>query len=206
MAELLAQLNSEMASVVAQVQRSLVQIRNGRHGMGAGIIWRPDGLIVTNAHVVGQPAPRVRLADGQTYAARILAHDARRDLAALQVDAGGLPAVEMGDSRALQAGEWVMALGHPWGIGGAATAGVVIGAGPDWPRTPWAGQEWILVRLHLRPGYSGGPLIDARGRLVGINSMVVGPELGAAVPVHVVEAFLQRDAPRRASPAAEAIV
>src|SRR3989337_4124902 len=57
MAELLAQLNSEMASVVAQVQRSLVQIRNGRHGMGAGIIWRPDGLIVTNAHVVGQPAP-----------------------------------------------------------------------------------------------------------------------------------------------------
>src|SRR3989304_7561906 len=89
MAELLARLNSEMASLVAQVQRSLVQIRNGRHGMGAGIIWRPDGLIVTNAHVVGQPAPRVRLADGQTYAARILAHDARRDLAALQVDAGG---------------------------------------------------------------------------------------------------------------------
>src|SRR3972149_4097184 len=82
MAELLARLNSEMASLVAQGQRSLGQTRNGRHGMGAGIIWRPDGLIVTNAHVVGQPAPRVRLADGQTYAARILAHDARRALAA----------------------------------------------------------------------------------------------------------------------------
>lgn len=74
--------------------------------------------------------------------------------------------MELGDARALQAGEWVMA--------------------------PWAGQEWILVRLHLRPGYSGGPLIDARRRLVGINTMVVGPELGAAVPVHVVEAFLNR--------------
>src|SRR3970040_1847924 len=122
MAELLARLNSEMASLVAQVQRSLVQIR---HGMGAGISWRPDGLIVTNAHVVGQPAPRVRLADGQTCAARILAHDARRDLAALQVDAGGLPAVEMGDSRALQAGEWGMALGHPGGMGGAGAGGVV---------------------------------------------------------------------------------
>jgi len=64
MAELLAQLNSEMASLVAQVQRSLVQIRNGRHGMGAGIIWRPDGLIVTNAHVVGQPAPAHVFPDG----------------------------------------------------------------------------------------------------------------------------------------------
>lgn len=189
---LLRELNDEMASLASRVQRSLVQIRNGRHGMGAGIIWRPDGLIVTNAHVVGEQTPRIRLGDGQTYSARLLARDARHDLAAIQVDAADLPAVEVGDSRSLQAGEWVMALGYPWGIGGAATAGVVLGAGPDWPRTPWAGQEWVLVRLHLRPGYSGGPLVDARGRLVGINTMVTGPELGAAVPVHVVQAFLDR--------------
>ncbi len=189
---LLRELNDEMASLASRVQRSLVQIRDGRHGMGAGIIWRPDGLIVTNAHVVGEQTPRIRLGDGQTYSARLLARDARHDLAAIQVDAADLPAVEVGDSRSLQAGEWVMALGYPWGIGGAATAGVVLGAGPDWPRTPWAGQEWVLVRLHLRPGYSGGPLVDARGRLVGINTMVTGPELGAAVPVHVVQAFLDR--------------
>ncbi len=192
MGGLLRELNDEMASLAARAQRSLVQIRSGRHGMGAGIIWRPDGLIVTNAHVVAEQTPRIRLGNGQTYSARLLTRDGRYDLAAIQVDASDLPAVEVGDSRSLHAGEWVMALGYPWGIGGAATAGVVLGAGPDWPRTPWAGQEWVLVRLHLRPGYSGGPLVDARGRLVGINTMVTGPELGAAVPVHVVQAFLDR--------------
>lgn len=201
MSDALQQLNAEMATVVAGVSRSLVQIRNGRRGTGAGIIWRPDGLIVTNAHVVGQPLPYITFADGQTLPARLLAHDARRDLAALTVATTGLPAVELGDSRQLQAGQWVLALGHPWGISGAVTAGVVIGAGPDWPRTPWTGQEWVLVRLHLRPGYSGGPLVDARGWLVGINTMVTGPEVGAAVPVHVVEAFLRR-IPRAPLPAA----
>src|SRR5574341_479718 len=108
---LLRELNDEMASLASKVQRSLVQIRNGRHGMGAGIIWRPDGLIVTNAHVVAEPALRIRLGDGQTYPARLLARDRRYDLAAIQVDAADLPAVEVGDSRSLQAGEWVMALG-----------------------------------------------------------------------------------------------
>jgi serine protease Do len=125
----------------------------------------------------------------------LLAHDRRLDLAALRIDARVLPAAERGDSRALHSGAWVVALGHPWGMRGAATAGTVIGAGPDWPRTPWGGQEWILVRLHLRPGYSGGPLVEAQGRIVGINTMVTGPELGAAVPVHVVEAFLERSVP-----------
>lgn len=192
MSDVLQHLNAEMATVVAGVSRSLVQIRNGRRGTGAGIIWRPDGLIVTNAHVVGQPLPYITFADGQTLPARLLAHDAARDLAALTVATTGLPAVELGDSRQLQAGQWVLVLGHPLGISGAVTAGVVIGAGPDWPRTPWTGQEWVLVRLHLRPGYSGGPLVDARGWLVGINTMVTGPEVGAAVPVHVVEAFLRR--------------
>ncbi len=151
---LLQTLNEEIATIAAQVRPALVQVRRGRRGMGAGIVWQTDGLIVTNAHVAGSSMLRVRLADGAIHEARLLAHDARHDLAALTVAARDLPGVEVGDSEALRAGEWVMALGHPWGIAGAATAGVVIGAGPDWPRTPWAGLEWILVRMHLRPGYS----------------------------------------------------
>jgi serine protease Do len=86
-----------------------------------------------------------------------------------------------------------MALGHPWGVPGAATAGVVIGTGEDMPEMPLTGRDWIAVGLHLRPGHSGGPLVDSQGRLVGINTMMIGPEVGMAVPVHVVKAFLRRE-------------
>ncbi len=108
------------------------------------------------------------------------------------VEADGLSPVELGESRHLRPGQWVMALGHPWGVAGAATGGVVIGAGPDLSEQPLPGQEWIAVSLSLRPGHSGGPLVDAQGRLVGINTMMAGPEVGMAVPVHVAKEFLKR--------------
>ena len=76
---------------------------------------------------------------------------------------------------------------------GAATAGVVIGMGSHWPDVPASRREWIVAALNLRPGNSGGPLVDVHGRLVGINTMITGPQVGMAVPVHVVKAFL-RDA------------
>ena len=82
-------------------------------------------------------------------------------------------------------------MGHPWGVRSAATAGVVIGLGTQWPDTPHDGRELIAVNLPLRPGNSGGPLIDVHGRLVGINTMLTGPEVGLAVPVHVAKAFLK---------------
>lgn len=170
-----------------------MHVTSGKHGGGAGTIWHPDGLIVTNAHVVRDRSPQVRLPDGRTLPARILAQDARLDVAALSVDSTGLPTVELGESLNLQPGQWVIALGHPWGVPGAATGGVIIGAGGDLPETPEGNREWIAVGLHLRPGHSGGPLIDAKGRLIGINTMMVGPEVGMAVPVHVVKAFLKRE-------------
>ena len=82
-------------------------------------------------------------------------------------------------------------MGHPWGVAGAATGGVVIGVGTDLPEMPLTDREWIAVSLRLRPGHSGGPLVDAEGRLVGINTMMVGPEVGMAVPVHVIKDFLK---------------
>jgi serine protease Do len=192
MNNVLEMLSQELGSLAEEVRRSLVEVRSGRQGSGAGTIWHPEGLIITNAHVVRDSTPRVILPDGSARTARVLARDSSIDVAVLAVDAGLLPTIQPGQSRDLRAGQWVMALGHPWGVPGAATAGVVIGTGEDMPEMPLPGRDWIAVGLHLRPGHSGGPLVDSRGRLVGINTMMIGPEVGMAVPVHVVKAFLRR--------------
>ena len=189
--DVLHHLNAEMAGVVASVRRSLVQVQNGLAGAGAGTIWHPDGLILTNAHVAERPSLKVVLPDDRTLPARILAYDGDLDLAALAVEATGLAAIELGDSRRLQPGQWVLALGHPWGVPGAVSAGIVAGVGAHLPKMPLAHREWIAVSLRLRPGHSGGPLVDAHGRLVGINTIMAGPDVGLAVPVHVVKAFLR---------------
>jgi len=201
MSALLEQLNLEMGDVVDKARRSLVQVHNGRRGAGSGTIWHRDGLIVTNAHVVSgrghRHGPsrelRVTLPDGTTLPARLLARDEVRDVAALLVQAKDLTPIELGTSRDLQPGQWVLAVGYPWGVAGAATAGIVIGTGEDLPETPSPAREWIAVSLGLRPGHSGGPLVDVQGRLVGVNTMMAGPEVGMAVPVHVVKEFLRRE-------------
>jgi len=186
--DLLQQLNEAMSNVVERVRRSLVEIRNGR-GAGAGTIWRADGIIVTNAHVVGRQGFQVVLADGQKLAARLLAQDRDHDLAVLSVEATGLPAIEAGNSRELKPGQWVLAMGHPWGVAGAVTAGAVIDVGIPVEQSPARG-EFIQVGLPLRPGHSGGPLVDTQGRLVGLNTMISGPGVGLAIPQHVIKIFL----------------
>lgn len=187
----LQELNNDVASAAQEASRSLVQVRSGRRGSGAGTIWHADGLILTNAHVVGNRRIEVDLPGGVSLPAKVLAYDAGRDLAALSVDASGLPAIPLGDSRSLRPGAWVMAIGHPWGVRGAVMTGVVIGTGDYWPETPYSGQDLIAAALPLRPGNSGGPLLDAQGRLVGINAMITGPQVAFAVPVHVAKAFLR---------------
>jgi serine protease Do len=199
MSDLWQQLNGDMSEIVETVRRSLVQISNGR-GAGAGTIWHADGLIITNAHVIaGRHALKVTLPDGRTLPARVLAADTDHDLAALSIEAINLPTITPGESKQLQPGQWVLAVGHPWGVLGAATAGIVINTGPP-PEMPGTRGEFVQVGLQLRPGHSGGPLVDVQGRLVGINTMITGPEVGLAVPVHTVKAFL-RQALGSASPA-----
>jgi S1-C subfamily serine protease len=188
--EILQQLNNQMADTIERVRGSLVQISNGR-GAGAGTIWHSDGLIITNAHVVrGRDHLKVTLPDGHTLPAQLIAMNVQLDLAALSVDAVDLPTIEIGDSRRLKPGQWVMAIGHPWGIHGAVTSGLVIGFGGQRPEMQ-PGREWIALDLHMRPGHSGGPLVDAAGRLVGINTMITGPDVGFAIPVQVVKTFLK---------------
>lgn len=190
MESLLSRLNSELAAVLATARRSVVQVKNGRGG-GAGAILHPAGLVVTNAHVVRGRAPRITLWDGRTLGGRLLAVDEGADLAAVNVDVADMPVLPLADGRGIRAGEWVTALGHPWGVVGAATAGMVIDVGRPVEQLPYAGPL-LQVGLHLRPGHSGGPMVNGRGELVGINTMIAGPEVGLAIPVQTVKGFLKR--------------
>jgi serine protease Do len=194
MASTLQQINQELGRIVHKARQALVHVHNGQRGSGAGTIWHSDGLIITNAHVVGSGYPlSVTLQDGTELPARLLAHDRETDLAALVVDANGLPTMELGKSKDLEPGTWVMALGHPWGVANAVSGGIVIGSGATLPELPPFKNDWIVVSLQMRPGHSGGSLIDYQGRLLGVNTMITGPEVGLAVPVHVVKRFLKKE-------------
>lgn len=212
MSTLLQQINDDAASISDRVLDSLVQINNGQRGVGAGAVWQSNGLIITNAHVVlgrrGQVSSSlsVTLRNGRDYPARVVAHDASRDLAALQIDASNLHAIEQGDSRHLQPGDLVFALGFPWGVKGGATSGVVIGSGSQLPELGDNTREWIAASLHLRPGHSGGPMVDSRGRVVGINTLMNGPEVGVAIPIHVAQKFVNEVAATQPQHTSGAIV
>lgn len=187
MNDLVEQLNRELADVVEQVKRSLVQISNNRQGMGAGVIISDDGLILTNAHVIRERSLQVELPEHQRLPASVLVHDRERDLALLKVASENLSAIPLGDETQPHAGQLVLALGHPWGIPGVVTSGIVIGGGAS---LPGMGQEWLAVNLRVRPGNSGGPLVDSHGRLLGMNTVMAGSEVGLAIPVGIIRRFL----------------
>lgn len=192
MGNLFQQLNADLADLVGQVQQSVVQVRDSSRGAGAGTIWHSDGLIITNSHVVrGGGLFQVALYDGRVLPARLLARDDKNDLAALSVDAKDLPTITPGSSRRLTPGQWVFAVGHPWGVTNAATGGVVIRAGQGLPEMNISG-DFVVTDTHLRPGNSGGPLIDAAGRMVGVNTLITGWNVGVAVSVDAVKDFLKR--------------
>lgn len=180
-------LGEEMAATADALRRSVVRVRErGREGGGAGVIWRPDGLIVTNAHVARGGPVDVELSDGRVLAGTVAERDAARDLAAVRIGAGDLPAADVAHAAGLRPGDLVMALGHPLGWVGALTVGVVHAVERARPGGP---PRAIRADLRLAPGNSGGPLADARGRVVGINTLVARG-LGVAIPTEAVERFL----------------
>ncbi|HLZ68715.1 MAG TPA: trypsin-like peptidase domain-containing protein [Dehalococcoidia bacterium] len=191
-AGMLAALSDDLADVAERVRAGVVEVRTANHGGGAGTIWRPDGIILTNHHVAPRERAEVRLADGRELAATVVARDAENDVAALRVAATGLPAVARRDAATLRPGELVLAVGHPFGVRHAVSLGVVSAA-------PVAGgheqRELIRADVLLGPGNSGGPLADAHGRVVGLNAMVMGG-LALAVPGHVADRLLGAEEPR----------
>ena len=179
-------LGSAAEEVAARVRTSVAEVRTRGAGTGAGTIWRRDGMVVTNHHVVARDRAEVVLADGRAFAATVRARDPRNDLAVLQVDARDLPAAPVGDARRLRPGELVLAVGHPFGVTGALTIGVVHQALParGYQYGEQGQRELVQADVLLGPGNSGGPLVDAVGRVVGINAMVYGG-LALAVPSHL---------------------
>ena len=190
MAGMLAALNHDLQSLIEQARSGLVRLGIAGTGFGTGTIWHADGLILTNAHVAQERLLTVQFPDGTERPGEVVARDLSLDLAAILVEAHNLPALPLGDSRALRPGSCVVALGFPWGVE-AATSGVVIGHGSQMSERPAIGREWLAVSLQLRPGHSGGALLDAHGRLVGINTIMAGPEVGLAIPVHVAKDFVR---------------
>lgn len=194
--EILQQLNNEMAGLVQNVRQGLVQVSNGKTSGGAGVIASSNGIILTNAHVVRSNKVTVTLADGRRFTGRPVAQAKDYDLAAIETDATNLTPVRFGDSENLRPGDWVFAIGHPWGVLGAVTSGIIIGSGSNLPEMPRGSKEWVATSLHLRPGNSGGPLVDIDGNVIGINTVMAGPEVGLSIPGHVAKAFIEKVRPK----------
>jgi serine protease Do len=174
-----------LGEVAERLRRATVHVRTGRreHGGGSGVVWSADGLIMTNAHVARAREMEVELWDGRCFRGRVTSRDARRDLATLRIEANALEAAPPGDSSTVRPGELVIAVGNPLGFAGALSTGTIhsIGVG------------WIRAGVQLAPGNSGGPLANALGQVIGINTAILNG-LGLAVPSNTAVEFLSNGA------------
>jgi serine protease Do len=167
------------------------QMRSGpAHALGSGFIVDPAGYVVTNNHVVDHAHEvKVTLTDGQTYTAKVLGRDAKTDLALLKIEAGKpLPYVAFGDSAKERVGDWVIAVGNPFGLGGTVTAGIVSAHDRNLDNGPY--DDYLQIDAPINPGNSGGPLFNQSGQVVGIDTAIYSPNggsvgIGFAIPSNV---------------------
>ena len=164
-----------------------------QRGVGSGFILSPDGYVMTNAHVVeGADEVLVTLPDKREFKARIIGSDRRTDIALVKVEANGLPYVKIGDSDKLRVGEWVVAIGSPFGLDNTVTAGIVSAKQRD------TGDylPFIQTDVAINPGNSGGPLLNLKGEVVGINSQIFsrsGGYMGIAFAIPIADAMRVSD-------------
>ena len=157
----------------------------GRQGAGSGVVLTTDGYLLTSAHVVsGAERGRATFADGREVAFAVVGRDPLSDLAVLRAEAADLVQIDLGDADRLRVGQLVVAIGNPHGFAGSVTAGVVSALGRSLPSGGRLVENVIQVDAALNPGNSGGALVDARARLVGVNTALAGVGLGLAVPVN----------------------
>jgi serine protease Do len=163
-----------------------------QRSLGSGFIISNEGYILTNNHVVaGADEIKVKLSDGREFKAEVKGTDEKLDLAVLKIDVkGGLPVAKLGDSDAIQVGEWVMAIGNPFGLNQTVTAGIVSATGRVIGSGPY--DDFIQTDASINPGNSGGPLFNADGRVIGINTAIVagGQGIGFAIPINMAKSVL----------------
>jgi len=157
------------------------------HALGSGFIIDPAGYIVTNNHVVDHAHQiKVTLGDGKSYPAKVVGRDAKTDLALLKIDAGKpVPYIAFGDSEKERVGDWVVAVGNPFGLGGTVTAGIVSAHDRDLNNGPY--DDYLQIDAPINPGNSGGPLFNQSGQVIGIDTAIYSPNggsvgIGFAIP------------------------
>jgi serine protease Do len=174
------EISAALGELAREVARSVVLVRGSMGSSGSGVIWNQPGLVITNHHVVPGALAELALAGGRRVRARVVRRAPALDLAALEVD-GSLPnPAVVGDSDRLRVGDLVVAVGNPMGERNAPSLGILASA-PD---------EVLRLSITLRPGNSGGALVNARGEIVGIPHMVTGNGLALAVSTRSVGRFL----------------
>jgi S1-C subfamily serine protease len=188
-AEALDAYSATVVAVADRVVPSVAALRIGGHdghrGAGSGVVLSADGYLLTSAHVVaGVPEGTAALADGRELHFDVVGRDALSDLAVVRVGASDLPGVVIGDATSLRVGQLVVAVGNPNGFAGTVTAGVVSALGRSLPSGGRVVEDVIQTDAALNPGNSGGALVDARARLVGVNTALAGIGLGLAVPIN----------------------
>jgi len=167
-----------------------------QQAQGSGFIVSADGYILTNNHVVGDADEvTIKLLDGREFTAKNISTDPESDVAVVKIDTTGLPFLELADSDSLNVGEWVLAIGNPFGLSHTVTAGIVSAKGRSGIGLS-AYEDFIQTDAAINPGNSGGPLVNLDGKVVGINTAIVGPGgnvgIGFAIPVNMAKAIYEQ--------------
>ncbi|HET6798163.1 MAG TPA: trypsin-like peptidase domain-containing protein [Gemmatimonadales bacterium] len=185
-------LTADLGALAHQLRQITVKVKTHGVGDGSGVIWSEAGLIVSNAHVAQSESLSIELSDGRSFAGRLLRRDPESDLALLTIATGELTPAVLGEPASLRPGELVFALGHPFGMSNVLSLGAVY----DRIKSR-SEREWIRADIRLAPGNSGGPLANAAGAVIGLNTLVAGG-LAYAIPVTAICRFLQQRGKRAA--------